>query len=568
MYARICLACSIILVLFGQAKGYAQTGGVPALRDFAVLEDKDGTETIDSVTRIAAAEPRRFAALHSNSLTRGYTRSVFWLRLTLDAPAGDWLLDTLPPYLDDVRLYLPGPAHNGTYIEQRAGDRQPRNRNVSYRSLLFEVEKPSDAPQTLYIRLQTSSASVLVPRVWSRESFRAAMQLEYGLLFAGVAVLATLLAINIAWWFWLRDSLTAWFIAYLAALILLLLGNDGFVLQFLPDLADQWVSISALLAIAVGAGFFRRAFQVEPGERILFETFRAAFWLPLLSIASVFFDRFTEVMPWMMRLVVVINLFGLWLSVRLWRRQSLGASAILVANIFSMLGILALSLNLLGLAQSDFLLLNGLQVSSIGIGLSFHFALVVRHRLLQEEHLKIEYRAYHDQLTGLPNRLLFHEKITHALASAGRSKTKSALLFIDLDQFKPINDNYGHETGDRVLLEVARRLQRSVRSSDIVGRFGGDEFVVLLANVASGDSANMVAAKMREALNQPIVVDSKSLCVSSSIGIALYPEHGKDEVELTEHADQAMYQAKQGGPNRIASYSGTASVTTESPAVA
>jgi diguanylate cyclase (GGDEF)-like protein len=561
MHKRIRIACCIVLVMLCQANVFAQAEPPPALQDLAVFEDKAGTETIDSIVRIAADEPRRFTALPAGSLARGYTRSTFWLRFTLAAPAGTWLLDLLPPYVDDLRLYVPDPDHAGAYAEQRAGDRHPlANAGAPYRSFVFEIHQPDGAAQTLYVRLQTSSASVLVPRLWSGESFHAAMQLEYGLLFAGIAILATLLVINVVWWFWLRDPLTSWFVAYLAALILLLLGNDGFVLQFLfpatPGVADHWVSVSALLAIAIGMGFFRRAFQVGPDERMLFLLFRAAFWLPLLAILCVFIDRFTEVMPWVMRMLVAMNLIALWLSFRLWRRQSVGASAILAANVISLLGILSLSLSLLGLMQSDFLLLNGMQISSLGIGLSFHFALVARHRMLQEEHVQVEYRAYHDPLTGLPNRLLFHDKITHSLALARRNSSRCALLFIDLDRFKPINDKHGHEAGDRVLLEVARRLLECVRDSDIVGRFGGDEFVVLLTGIDRIEVAHMVAGKIRDVLNRPFAINAEPLHISSSIGIALFPDHGENEIELTHHADLAMYRAKQGGPNRIASYTG------------
>ncbi len=568
MLTRICIACCI--VLFWQPDVLAQAGSAPALQGFAVFEDRAGTETIDSIVRLATNEPQRFTEVPAGALARGYTRSTFWLKFTLDAPAGDWLLDLLPPYVDDVRLYVPDPRGGDIYVEQRAGDRHPLvDSGIPYRGAIFAIRKISGDPQTLYVRLQTTSASVLVPRLWSRESFHAAMQLEYGLLFGGIAVLATLLAINIVWWFWLRDAITTWFIAYLAALILLLLGNDGFTSQFLfpaaPGFADHWVSISALLAISIGMGFFRRAFQVEPDERLLFLLFRAAFWLPLLAILFVFIDRFVEVMPWIMRMLVAMNLIGLWLSVRLWRRQSLGATAILAANIISLLGILFLSLNLLGLVQSNFLLLNGMQISSLGIGLSFHFALVARHRHLQEERAQVEYRAYHDPLTGLPNRQLFHDKITHSLALAKRNRTRCALLFIDLDQFKPINDNHGHEVGDRVLLEVSRRLLECVRGSDIIGRFGGDEFVVLLADADCMEAARMVAAKIRDALNRPFAVNAQPIRISSSIGIALYPDHGENELELTRHADQAMYQAKQTGPNRISSYTADMSAFPESP---
>ena len=115
MLTRIRIACCITLAMFCQANVFAQVERAPALQDLAVFEDKAGTETIDSIVRIAADEPQRFTALPAGSLARGYTRSTFWLRFTLAAPAGNWLLDLLPPYVDDLRLYVPDPDHAGAY---------------------------------------------------------------------------------------------------------------------------------------------------------------------------------------------------------------------------------------------------------------------------------------------------------------------------------------------------------------------------------------------------------------------------------------------------------------------
>jgi diguanylate cyclase (GGDEF)-like protein/PAS domain S-box-containing protein len=159
--------------------------------------------------------------------------------------------------------------------------------------------------------------------------------------------------------------------------------------------------------------------------------------------------------------------------------------------------------------------------------------------------------AHYDVLTNLPNRTLFFERVTQGLALARRNKNKLALMFIDLDKFKPINDTYGHAVGDLVLQEAARRMATCLRDSDTIGRIGGDEFVVLLPDVDSEDSAAMVADKIRMALNQPFEVDGSTLSISSSIGVALYAEHGGNEIELAKNADFAMYQAKASGRDNV-----------------
>ena len=157
---------------------------------------------------------------------------------------------------------------------------------------------------------------------------------------------------------------------------------------------------------------------------------------------------------------------------------------------------------------------------------------------------RIRHMAQYDALTDLPNRTLFSDRLKQAILHARRNRKQLAVMFLDLDKFKPINDNHGHETGDRVLQAVARRLQDSVRQSDSVGRIGGDEFTVLLQDVENEAAALQVAGKIHHALCQPIIVDDKILSVGVSIGIAMFPEHGGNEIELSRHADYAMYYAK------------------------
>lgn len=164
---------------------------------------------------------------------------------------------------------------------------------------------------------------------------------------------------------------------------------------------------------------------------------------------------------------------------------------------------------------------------------------------------RLAYMAHHDPLTNLPNRSLFFDLVTQGLALARRNETIMALMYIDLDKFKPINDNYGHEAGDLVLQHVARRMSDCVRDSDSVARIGGDEFVVLLLDVGDEEAAVAVAEKIRTSLNQPFDVAGKMLSISSSIGIAIYPEHGSDADELARNADSAMYHAKQSGRDNV-----------------
>lgn len=161
------------------------------------------------------------------------------------------------------------------------------------------------------------------------------------------------------------------------------------------------------------------------------------------------------------------------------------------------------------------------------------------------------YMAYHDSLTKLPNRAMLRERVGFALIGAERHRQMMALLFIDMDRFKTINDTLGHDVGDLLLIEVARRVSACVRKGDTVARLGGDEFVVFLPDIQAKDDASLVASKIIEALGQPFKLAGHEVRSSPSMGIAIFPEHGEDLETLTKRADEAMYRAKHGGRNRF-----------------
>lgn len=169
-----------------------------------------------------------------------------------------------------------------------------------------------------------------------------------------------------------------------------------------------------------------------------------------------------------------------------------------------------------------------------------------------EEHMR--HMAQYDGLTHLPNRALFGDRLQQALVAAKRDQKCLALMFLDLDKFKPINDTYGHAVGDLLLKEAAQRIQDCLRASDTAARIGGDEFVVLLPVIEAEQDASMVGEKIRHALNQPFELAGHSLNISSSIGVAVYPQHGADEKLLVKSADIAMYHAKKNGRNNVKLY--------------
>jgi diguanylate cyclase (GGDEF)-like protein len=185
----------------------------------------------------------------------------------------------------------------------------------------------------------------------------------------------------------------------------------------------------------------------------------------------------------------------------------------------------------------------------LGPGLVVLYALLYRivagaSRKLRDEARRNEHLALHDTLTDLPNRSLFHDRLDQAIRAAARGRSTGAVLVLDFDYFQEVNDTLGHDAGDRLLVESARRLQAVVRSTDTVARLGGDEFGVLLPEVSDLAGATLVVEQVQSALKLPVVLEGISVEAASSVGIALFPEHGSSPGELLQRADVAMHHAK------------------------
>ncbi|HYN12915.1 MAG TPA: EAL domain-containing protein, partial [Burkholderiales bacterium] len=174
-------------------------------------------------------------------------------------------------------------------------------------------------------------------------------------------------------------------------------------------------------------------------------------------------------------------------------------------------------------------------------------AVAERTTQLQEAQARAQHLADHDALTGLPNRRLLEDRLTQALALSHRNRQQTAVMFVDLDRFKTINDSLGHAVGDSLLKEISKRLVNQLRTGDTICRIGGDEFVVVLPEVKRPSDIAQVAQKVNEQLSVPVTIEERELFVTSSIGIAVFPDDGRDAETLIRNADAAMYHAKELG---------------------
>jgi diguanylate cyclase (GGDEF)-like protein/PAS domain S-box-containing protein len=175
-------------------------------------------------------------------------------------------------------------------------------------------------------------------------------------------------------------------------------------------------------------------------------------------------------------------------------------------------------------------------VNRIGI-----FSDITQTRAVQEN---VKHQAQHDYLTNLPNRLLFYDRFSQQIALANRHKTQFALIFLDLNKFKPVNDTLGHQVGDLLLIEVAKKLTASVREIDTVSRFGGDEFAILVSDIAGKPDISALIDKIQQLLSEPFSIEAHPICISASIGYALYPDDGNDIETMLNKADVEMYRSK------------------------
>jgi diguanylate cyclase (GGDEF)-like protein len=194
----------------------------------------------------------------------------------------------------------------------------------------------------------------------------------------------------------------------------------------------------------------------------------------------------------------------------------------------------------IGLGAQDYLVKGSFQDGLLSRAILY----AIERKRLQN---MISHLALHDALTNLPNRRLLMEHLVRDLESSKRANKHLAILVLDLDDFKHINDEYGHHIGDQVLIKVANRLQYLLRKCDVIARIGGDEFVIPIPNILGAEQAQFVASKIIEAFKEPFQTESSRITTSFSIGIALYPENGEDPQELIKTADKAMYQAKMQG---------------------
>lgn len=576
------------------------TTSVPLAAHVDFLEDPGGSLSLSDVRAQPVAQ--RFAPVPAESeVNFGYSASAYWLRFTViagHAAAHDWLLEVAFPSLDRVELHRPAGAE---YRQVIVGDAVPfAERPLANRNFVFPLHIADAEPQTYYLRI-TSSGSLTVPlQLWQPAAFSrysenayAGMSLYYGMLLA-------LMLYNLLLYISIRDRSYLAYVLFVASMAVGQLSLNGLGNQYVWPAWPAWGNVALPVGFAA-TGFFGALFT--RGFLATARTIPRLDKLIVLLIVAFAASALATLFVSYRVGAILTSISGLCFSltavaagIRCLRRGQPEARYFLLAWTLLLIGVGVMAMRNLGWLPTNVLTSYAMQVGSAVEMLLLSFALadrinVLRHEKeqaqtdalqakqatvdalreseralearvaartreledanarLRESESQLKSLAHHDSLTGLANRLLLGDRLDQAIERAARNHEPVAILVLDLDGFKPINDQLGHAAGDDILKTIARRLQATVRAADTVARVGGDEFVVVLENLQSPHFAEHVAEKLVAELAQPVVLRGRSFRVTASVGIAIYPKDGSDRQALLEGADRAMYAAKNAGRN-------------------
>ncbi len=545
------------------------------LNDLAdYLADPGGTLTLKDIRQVDAD------FRHRKDLSFGYTRGPIWLRLQLRShtlQARTWRLELDYPSLDEVRLYDVGSDGIRT---SRAGDTVPYSqRSVGHRTPVFDIPLQPGEQRTLYLRVESAGSMTLSGSLMSLSDFEQHSQRGYMVHATYCGVLIALGLYNLLLFLALRERPFLNYVLFMCGFALSVLSLNGLGAQYLWPQAAPWsnrmLPVSLTLAALFSAIFARSFLDTRQ-------------WLPrwdrvlvVLCFATALAVLATLLLP-VQRALQTMSLTGLTVTLMLLLTSFVcvgyrvpGARLFALAWMMLLAGAVLLALRNFAIIPSNFLTLYSMQIGSSLEMILLSFALAARFnelkrqreaalqnservleqrvaertQALEEANQRLSEQAMRDPLTGLANRTALQQHLSQALSRNQRRQELLAVMLIDLDGFKPINDQYGHGFGDLVLAEVAQRLNLQMRESDLAARLGGDEFVMVCESVQSAEAVQQLAERLLDRLNQPMILEGHTVHVAASIGIALSQEED-DTTTLIRRADAAMYQAKAAGRNR------------------
>ncbi|MGE8496527.1 MAG: diguanylate cyclase domain-containing protein [Pseudomonas sp.] len=563
-----------------------------------LLEDPGGQLTIADMADPSVQERFQPAAGRTSV---GQSPNPWWIKVTLqrrdDAPA-EWWLEVGSVTLLDLQLFLPD--GQGQWLTRQAGERVPyaEGRDHDYRRAVFRLPELSSQPQPLYLRTYDPAGNSFPLRAWQLHDLEHQAKHEHLLLGMIYGMILALLLYNLFILAALRQPAYFWYVLTMAASLVFIASMSGHGAQYLwPDgPVPVWldrVSLPILVSLGI-LRFTQELLYTRQGLRALHLIINACCVLYLVALA-INLAGYRNVSSLVIGLIPIVTVPTLLLcAVTRWRQGFTPALFYLLGYGTVLLSFVILVLRAAGVIQPGESTAYLFPLAIAAEAILFSFALAYRiqmlkqeksialelvdrektarlaqmqasadelqeavtqrtaelastnERLSQREHA-LEHAAFHDPLTELPNRRYLIERCESALANAARHNQSVALLLIDLDHFKPINDRYGHDAGDLMLQVIAKRLREHVRGGDTVARLGGDEFAVLICGDDAESHGREIAARLLQALSQPVLYGAERLTVTISIGAALYPQHARHFNSLYKAADETLYKVKARG---------------------
>ena len=574
------------------------SSGMPLNAHIELLEDDQGTLTIDDLA--APEQQSRFQPANGRASV-GQSLNPWWIKVTLQrdmrAPA-HWVLEVGSVTQLDLQLHQPD--GQGGWLVRQAGERVAfsENRDYPYRRMVFDLPALGEQPTTFYLRTFDPAGNSFPLRIWQLDDLtqlatreNLALGVIYGVVFA-------LLLYNLFILISLRDKAYFWYVLTTAFALLFILSMTGHGAQYLwpnhpvPAWLDR-ITLPSLWGL-FASRFTQTLLQTKLHVRWAHHLLNMACVIYLVAIVLTLFDQ-RHLAAWAIALLSLTSIpAALGSALIRWRQGFFPAQLYLYGYglVLGSVGILLLRTT--GVLQPAQWNAYVFPVAVAAESILFSFALAYRIQILKQERAvalqqadrektarlaqlqasaaelqaavtartaelaatneqlrererELQHAAFHDPLTDLPNRRYLVERCESALGHAERHKESVALLLIDLDHFKPINDRFGHAAGDLMLQVIAKRLREHVRAGDAVARLGGDEFAALICGSDAERQAREIADRLLAELSKPVHFGAERLQVTISIGVALYPRHARNFTGLYKIADQTLYRVKERG---------------------
>ena len=566
-WATACLACLAWLVVLTAGADARAAGNPLVLRDdlptveawsaVSILADPSRALSVQDML----ARPSDFVRPPGTDGTLGVQTDPMWLRIPVSVATtsdGIWVLDIDYPVLNRVEIYL---TANGQVLRQATlGSLQPfSQRPLLSRSHSLGMQLRPGQSYDLLLRIETRGAMVLPitmnkPTAWHSRAMNE--QMLQGIL-TGVAL--CLLIYSLAQWVNLRDVLFIQYALLLMGSLLFSLHLFGLGTQYLwrdnPWMESHAAGLSALMATCGSFLFISQALAGHRPKSLLLRTMRGgAILCAVLALVYALDLLSTRAITGVVSILgLVPALMGIPGTVQRARHGDAVGTSLLMAWLVYFVATATVIGVIRGWVPVNFWTLHSFQFGATLDMLLFMRVLGLRTKALRLEALDANRErdvmrslAHTDPLTGLPNRRGLNIALASALARCGPDKLL-AVYVMDLDGFKPVNDQHGHDVGDELLIAVTRRLQNHVRQSDVVARLGGDEFVVMTGQLASAQQAQELGHKLLDAFRTPFSLGNLQVQVGLTIGYAIAPDDSNDALSLLKLADAAMYSGKQGG---------------------